>query len=578
MAERAWHWLPIAAGVTMSVMACGGGSKSDAGGSASTSTAASTFPTGLAIDSPTAVGEGTAPTAAARFNGLRYATDWIRAARQAWQQGDTQALARLSTAALPMGSAHARNGRAPALHEKAALIEKVLSGDSSVPLAAVLDLDDLFSTGGGNANCYGPTLLYASHQDSSGGPDSGTLPGGDLGLWTATEGNTAVPCVAAQFNARVSGVRRQTVQGLLMMAAMRKAIAVSPTVSMPAPGNTVNVRLPMAAALGVAFAGRPFVLRTDLATVSLDSAGSTYTYRLVLDNDRAGDDYRRGEIIMRHTPGDGDTAYSGVLQVSGFQHSNDAALGCTDTKSSDHTWFQTARVSTVKYSREGGDVQFSARAANYCGHPSDDAGLDYGAQVASFQADGQLDPTVKLSAQVRGSTLGWRGNFERFAGDYDRDDVTGTFLYAWQAGTGDSHARALVAASTLDTVSGDRTVQGHFAFSGAIDGSHAGEVQGMICNWAGPGNSHTPTAKFQSQTAVLTASASSYAVSGSSKITYAPTNSCNSTTTTYDVDVNGSLTSSEGVGTVADLDGLSGSHSTVDEELRSRGWSLPGLY
>ena len=103
-----------------------------------------------------------------------------------------------------------------------------------------------------------------------------------------------------------------------------------------------------------------------------------------------------------------------------------------------------------------------------------------------------------------------------------------------------------------------------------------GNMLGLICNWAGPGNSHVPQSYFQSQGATLTASATAWSL-GTSKITYAPANSCSSTTTSYDQDGDGALSAGEGVGVLADLDTPSGSN-TVAQELADRGFSIPGYY
>jgi hypothetical protein len=57
-----------------------------------------------------------------------------------------------------------------------------------------------------------------------------------------------------------------------------------------------------------------------------------------------------------------------------------------------------------------------------------------------------------------------------------------------------------------------------------------GTISGMICNWAGPGNSHTPVNYVQKQTLTLT---SSKFVASNSLITYDPVNSCESSDTTF---------------------------------------------
>jgi hypothetical protein len=560
---------PVALATALLLSACGDGGVA----SGSSSTSATTFPTGLSVGVPSEINNSTTVAAAPAWDGLRFAGDLGRTAWTALLQGDTRTMGRLATALMPMGHARAAVSQ-PDLKAQAIVIDKVLSGDSGITLAALLDMGDLFRKGG-NATCYGPSMLYSNHDDG-GGVASGTLPGGDLGLWTATEGVTGVPCVAAQLAARVNGVKERTKQGLMLMAVMRRTVAAN-SLSMPLAGNSVNLQSALQTTLSAvpAFSA----VTVDAATIALDGPGTTYTYRMVLSTG-SGTTARSGEVIMRHTPGSSASAYSGILQVAGFMLDSDVAFGCSDLTSSG--MYQVAQVSTLKYSRSGSTVEFGSRDGAYCGSFASTASTNYGADVASFTVDGQLDPAVKITAggmpPARGATLGWRGDFNRFAGAYDKDTVAGNFLFAWQAGTGDSHSRVLAANADYNTVTEDRTIEGYFGFADEIS-TTSGALLGMICNWAGPGNSHTPSSRFQSQTATLTSSASSYVLAfpSDSKITYAPTNNCNSTTTAFDVNVDNAIASGEGVGTVVDLDTPSGGN-TVQQEIVFRGYSQPGLF
>lgn len=564
----------VALAAAAMIAACGGNpsSSSDATESASES---ETFPTGLAVGSPTDLSASGSGVSAVPWDGVRFARDWARGTWRALRDGDGRRLAHLATAVLPIGSAHAATAMVPEMSVLADRIESVLEGDSSVALEDVLSLQDLFGGTGGDASCYGPSLGYQSHENASGGESpSGTLPSGDLGIWTEYEGGTR-PCVAAQLGRRAQSVKGQTVQGLLMMAAMRRTIEASSTLDMPAAGETTDLQAEFADLLAAVPA---FVsVNVQAATVSLDADGATYTYRLAIDNGATDATARSGEIIMRHNPGDSATEYGGVMQISAFSLTNDAAMGCTDATDSGTGMMQEARIATVKYSRDGADIAFASRSGNYCGAPAGSSSTDWGADVASFTSDGQLDPDVKLTSPVRGSTNGWRGNFARFAGDFDKDTVAGNFLYAWQAGTGDGNARALAITTDYNSATETRSMEGFFAFAGDIAATD-GSLLGMICNWAGPGNSHTPLPQFQSQTASLGPSDLNFVIpAGGSKITYAPTNNCSSTTTEYDVDVSGSIDAGEGAGTAADLDAPTGANS-VQQELEARGFVLPTLF
>ena len=542
--------------VCLLVSACGGGGSSETAsallavvptlpGSASASvTASESFPTGLVVASPTELTAGSATAASTTARAL----------------------------AAPLG---AGAGRAE-LTDMAARIEAVLAGDTTVSLAGLVSFGNLFLQGG-NAGCYGPQLLYANHEDGS-GTESGLLPGGDLGLWLPTDASSSQPCVVAQLNERTSGVKHKTRQGLLLMAAMRATITGSGgLLAMPAAGFRTDLTAPFTTVLTAlpALTG----LTVHAATVALDPFGKTYTYRLAVSKG-TGASARSGEIVLKHRPGASATAYSGVLRVTGFDLGTDAAFGCSDRMSGGR--YQRAHVTTVRYSRLADQIDFGARSGQYCGAPADLTDADHAGQVASFTAAGELDPAVQLaagapaSAVVAGTSTGWRGSFDRFGGSYDRSTGAGQFLYAWQAGTGDSHARALAATTTYDSGTDTRTVQGYFAFTDAL-ATTDGSLLGMVCNWAGPGNRHTPAALFQSQTATLTGTAAAF-VATASHLNYAPTTACSATTTLFDANADGMLAAGEGLGTLHALDAPVSPSVSVQGELTSRGYRQPGYF
>jgi hypothetical protein len=468
-------------------------------------------------------------------------------------------------------------GRAE-LTDMAAQIEAVLTGDTTVSLAGLVSFNHLFQQNA-NAGCYGPSMLYANHEDGT-GTESGVLPGGDLGLWQAMDTRSGQPCVVAQLNERTTGVRLKTRQGLLLMAAMRAMITHSGgTLTLPVLGGRTDLTVPFTRVLALlpSLSG----LTVQAATVALDASGRHYTYRLALAQG-SGSSARSGEVVLQHTPGATAIAYSGVLRVAGFDLGTDPAFGCSDRMSGSR--YQRAQVTTVRYSRHGDQIDFGARSGRYCGAPADLADADHAGQVAAFTSSGELDPAVALapglpgSAVAAGTSTGWRGSFDRFGGTYDRTTGTGQFLYAWQAGTGDRHARALAATATYDSATDIRTVQGYFAFSADL-ASTDGSLLGMVCNWAGPGALHTPAALFQSQTATLAGLASTFtATTSASRLTYAPTNTCSATTTVFDANADGTLAPGEGQGTLQALDTPASATTSVQGELVARGYRQPGYF
>jgi hypothetical protein len=563
---------PLAWAAALALGGCGGNVNDAPAGTSSTAAVADSFPTGLSVGVPTDISAtATASSSGAQVSGLERTRDFGRALWAAAANRDGRTLARLASAVVPVGSALAGTVVEPGLKAEAAMIEKLASGTAGVSLADVLNLGHLFGDGR-NASCYGPNMLYASHDD---GADfvPAQLPGGDLGLWLATEGSTSQPCVAAQINARVSGIKGRTRQGLLMMAVMRRAAT-----TLPAAGATEDIQTAMQAV----FAAVPALaaVTVDAATVALATDGTVYTYRLVISTG-SGAAAVSGEVLLKHTPGASRTAYSGILQVAGFHLSNDAAFSCTDETDTATGRFKVAQVSTLRYSRDADAIEFGSRDGKYCGHASAaDATSpgNFAAQVASFTGDGQIDPAVKLggSGTLRAGAKGWRAGFTRFAGAYNKTTVAGDFLFAWQAGPNDSHARAMAAHADFNSATEVRTLDGYFAFSADV-GTTDGALLGMVCNWAGPGNNHVPAAKFQSQTATLTASATEYAL-GSSRITYAPTRSCSaSATMRFDANADATLAAGEGASTVDALDVPTGAR-TVQQEIDARGFSKPAMF
>ena len=141
----------------------------------------------------------------------------------------------------------------------------------------------------------------------------------------------------------------------------------------------------------------------------------------------------------------------------------------------------------------------------------------------------------------------------------------------------DGSSRSLALDIQYNAATELRTLQGFFAFAGDI-ATTDGTLLGMICNWAGPGNEHTPQPMFQSQTATMTAGATEFTVaSGGSKLAYAPTNSCDSTTTEFDLQSEPHDRDGRGVGP-NERAGQTAVGKSVQQEIESRGFAIPALY
>lgn len=493
----------------------------------------------------------------------------------ALRSGDTHTAGILLARLLPMSTAWATPSKMPEGAVMASEIEAVAKGTLPLSHGGLLNLNHLFNMSSTNTQCFGPTVLYANHDDYVSGPgQSGNLPSGDLGLWLAdnTDSNGTQPCATAKLNDQLGGTKKQVRQAMLLMAGIRRLIANNGTLSMPAANATTDVHSELASALSTAAPG----VTVDAATVSLNNIGTVYTYRLTLSTG-SGATAKKGEIVIQHTPGASASQFSGVLQITAAQLGTDGAFGCNDEIDGGTSRYKVAMVSTIRYDKNGTALDVGARSANYCGAPAPSS-TSYIDDIATLDGNGMLDLSVKLSGgSNRSGIKGWRGNASRFGATMDTSTQAGDFTYLWQAGNMDDHSRAFAVHSAYNSSTETRTLDAYYAYAQAIDVTN-GDLQGMICNWAGPGNSHTPQNLYQYQQATLTSSASIWSRTGS-QITYAPTVSCSSSgTMTFDADASGSIGAGEGQSVTHDLPGLTGGNATVADEISSQGYIKPTLF
>ena len=137
--------------------------------------------------------------------------------------------------------------------------------------------------------------------------------------------------------------------------------------------------------------------------------------------------------------------------------------------------------------------------------------------------------STKITGKVVDRNAAWSDNFNAFTAEFKPSDLVGRFSYVWQAGNGDTNTRVLDLNMIRET-SGDA----YFGFGSKVQTKINSEILGMICNWAGPGNSHTLTAYAQRQHMVMETATDIFKPAAdspedASDITYAPTNDC-----TYD--------------------------------------------
>lgn len=549
---------------------CGGGS-GNSGGSVS---ASDVFPSGLALSSPTSLVSGGAPVVAQSTIPWRQRlADRWEALAAAWRAGRASDLAQTLLPLTPMASAQAAPARVLESLHVADYIGRVLSG-SAVPDASTLPMSGFFN-GYTAANCYGPQVLYEGHDD--GEPSSGQLPSGDVGMWLDRNGDpvTGTPCAAAQLNALISPIKSRA-NASLMLGARMVALALAGS-GMPPAMSSVSLTSDFQSYLNTLM---PSGWSANVTLAGLTNNGSnSYTYQWRVSFTGGG---MTRWLVVRLTHARTSTGYEGLLQY-GTSDLNLAASRSGLCGPGDFT----ADIGTLKYSKVNSEIQFSSREAPYCVTNAAEMVTDFTTFVA-LESDGELDPTKTTSSDA----MGWDqqgSGFKRFAAKYIATTGAGNYQFAWQAGTGDSHSRMFSVNSAYNSVSEQRDLQAFFGFAPNMATTlNPGRMGSLICNWAGPGSNHSPThGLFQSQTLQLSSAAADWTFPTSaatdSRIRFAPTNSCNaSASMRFDVDAGaatgGTLGAGEGNGVANALDGLTGSRTTVHDEIQSRGFVMPTMY
>jgi hypothetical protein len=162
----------------------------------------------------------------------------------------------------------------------------------------------------GSPPCYGPSIEFENHPDGqcNNVPNSAHcgLPGGDLGLWQATD-TSRQACTAAKLNVDIDAVGNRVHSALLIAASAACSLRVAGT-AMPEAGASADAT----AGLQVALQNFQPDVQVRSATISNESAtGEEPRYLYTIDASLA---QRSWKFFLRHTPGDQDAGtYSGRL-------------------------------------------------------------------------------------------------------------------------------------------------------------------------------------------------------------------------------------------------------------------------
>lgn len=531
------------------LIACGGGGSSSS---------ASVFPTGLALSSPSDMQLGSNTLAARSPSPF----DALKEALFALYRGDRDAAAVAFGKLLPLSSAWAAT-RSPGYIVAANRINSLLTGATPASTAAFFN-PTRFLASVTNAGCYGPNVLYQNHPDGA-LPNSGTLPSGDLGMWTVTDTATGHVCASAQLDARMDGINQRANTGLMTLASLIN-VAAAAGKALPAAGSS----LILVSEMNTAFSASGLTFTT--ATVA-QSSTSVWTYTVQFSFTNASL-LHNVEIKLTHTPSTSSTNYSGLLTYA-VTRGTVNMLNCPGSSGG------TVDVGTLKYTRTGKTVaNLVHREGNYCGAGTPSS---LATSVADFSSDGQLDPAVKWTG-----ARGWANNFSRFGANYDPTTSQGYYALGWQAGFNDGNSRLFNIGLNYNSTTELRDGESYFGYGSDIATS-SGAIQGFICNWAGPGNSHTLQDYFQRQFVAFNDTSGKWeagasGASSSSNITFAPTNSCayaGGGTFNYDKNANASLADdTAGSATVLDMKNKTfgaTTYATIPLAIAGRGMVVPSF-
>lgn len=568
---------------------CGGGSSSSSSTTTTTTTAAATstasYPEGVSGASPTSVSSSTGTTTAA-LPIQRRLKDWGIALAESIRAGDRDMFKKVVFAAMPTGNAWAAPTKIPEGSAVNEFISKVAAG-TVIPTAQNLDLNAFF-VNYSKADCYGPQVGYTSHPDGS--PTSGTLPGGDTGMWLARDGDqtTGVPCSAAQFRALVQPVKKR-INSTLIFGARMRALAGS---ALPTTGNTLDLTSDVNTFYQTLL---PSGVTGSVTSASITNNAGSYSYTVIATGSASAGGFTVTKKILVKVVHNGASAnFNGLASYATYSsHTNNpfAANTCTPLGGTSNAG-KKIDVGTVRYIKGSAtEMNVSAREAIYCLSGNETNLTSTLSDYVALTSDGELDQTKTACTNscVGANAKGWiqeGTGFKRFGSTYNPSTHEGSYKFAWQAGTGDSHSRMFAMNMSYNSTTEVRTGQAFFGFSGAMNPQSTdttnSDLKGMICNWAGPGNTHNPNNYFQYQRITLGASSSDWDISSASNsnmISYAPTNSCAATGgLNFDVNANGTVAATEGASVTNGLDTLDSGKASVQATIEGRGFVNPSYY
>jgi len=406
--------------------------------------------------------------------------------------------------------------------------------DKVARLEAVLNSDDInqchkaipkkMKGSGGSVNCFGPELAYVNHPSDN--TTDGTLPSGDLGIWTAYSDNTTQEaCSVGQMNMLLRKVGRK-VDLAMGITAMMICAAKNDGLKKPAvDGGALDVTASVAKTKVKEKRGGMVITSATLKRSTVASTGKkkysskiTGSFSYTLEDGTT--DNQSFAIKFQHVPEADSTdsvkAGEGLVQMWQEQDETDQNCG---TEGFDV-------VTSVAYKNTSDNLSFRAVKAKFADNATSS---DY-----FNSSDEEVDG---ISANESSTGSGWCADLNVIRANIDKDGF-GKVGYAWQAGKGDGYTRTFNI--TVYNSADNQTGNAYFGFNPHPDNStgtlkyRTTKIDRMICNWAGPGQDINRAGVAEVQRQQLSYdSTNNVWKSTSDNITFAPTNDCDFDNSSY---------------------------------------------
>lgn len=393
--------------------------------------------------------------------------------------------------------------------DMASAAEKVSSVNTMLNASSMTQCNFLFDFFGQvyRPQCFGPELDYTDHPDGGG---SGKLPTGDLGIWlenetiTTSAGTETIPCAVAKLNELIGKVEQRVDFSIYIFGWMMCVAKVAGEDVLPLAGETKDYASLLAA--NVAQTDFPLTIEAATITRNEDCAGHPQ-YRSTLtgsinDNNKT----ITISINMLHTQeNSANTVYNGIIW-STYKGNLSSGGNCGPSG-------VAMDAVAIRYQRATStDLRAEVEAASFCDSTAN-----------PFTSDYHIDSANTYNAST--NLGGWADNFNYFLTNHDTANRLDSYVYKWQAGYMDSHARIL--AGRIEADSSTNLLSGCSYYGYGPLASNANMAERMICNWAGPGNSHTGVSKVQRQCVNENSTTGKLeSTAAQLRISYAPVNSC----------------------------------------------------